>query len=242
MSENVDYEELVDKTISEIKEQIKSMDEPDLEKLLEAEKSNKDRKTLKSWIEEKIEESEEAEESVEDEEEEKSEEESETDSEESKGTEEPVEEEKEEKAEELQETGEKEVKSPWKKPSTNFLLGVLIGVAVTALLMYSPGTPKTVNKVAPSEASDLAIGYIQDQLSNQTQVNISLAGVDKKKYSDIYVVRLKVDTSRGSQELDVYVTKNTGIMFLGPLAGAQPIDLEEGTPVGNMVASGSGVN
>lgn len=50
----VDYEKLVGKNISDIKEETKE-DEIDLEKLLEAEKGNKNRKTLIEWIENKIE-------------------------------------------------------------------------------------------------------------------------------------------------------------------------------------------
>jgi len=52
---NVDYEELVDENISDIKEFV-AENEVDLERLLEAEVEHKDRKTLKSWIEERLEE------------------------------------------------------------------------------------------------------------------------------------------------------------------------------------------
>ena len=47
--EDVDYSEIVEKTVDEVKEEVKNS-ELDLEKLLEAEKDNKDRKTLKDWI------------------------------------------------------------------------------------------------------------------------------------------------------------------------------------------------
>jgi len=53
---DIDYEELVKKNISEIKELVEEYsDEVDLRKLLEKEEGNKDRITLKRWIEEKIE-------------------------------------------------------------------------------------------------------------------------------------------------------------------------------------------
>ncbi|MDY6771654.1 MAG: hypothetical protein SV186_06925 [Candidatus Nanohaloarchaea archaeon] len=49
----VDYDELVSHTIKEIKSKVEDMD-VDYEKLLEAEKANKDRKTLKQWINKKL--------------------------------------------------------------------------------------------------------------------------------------------------------------------------------------------
>lgn len=52
--EEIDYESLSDETISDIKDKAKEL-ELDYQKLLEAEKENKDRKTLKQWLENKIE-------------------------------------------------------------------------------------------------------------------------------------------------------------------------------------------
>jgi small subunit ribosomal protein S3 len=53
--DDVDYEELSDNTIAEIKDLADDMG-LDYEQLLEAEKANKDRKTLKSWLKAQIEE------------------------------------------------------------------------------------------------------------------------------------------------------------------------------------------
>ncbi|MCJ7428762.1 MAG: hypothetical protein MUP66_00045 [Candidatus Nanohaloarchaeota archaeon QJJ-5] len=55
MVDDIDYDELSDKTISQIKETVEEND-IDLEKFLEIEKQNKDRKTLKAWLEERIDE------------------------------------------------------------------------------------------------------------------------------------------------------------------------------------------
>lgn len=52
--EIIDYQDLSNETISEIKEKSEDLD-LDYEKLLEAEKENKDRKTLKEWLNRKIE-------------------------------------------------------------------------------------------------------------------------------------------------------------------------------------------
>lgn len=55
MADNIDYDDLSDKTISQIKETVEEED-VDLQKLLDTEKQNKDRKTLKSWLENRLEE------------------------------------------------------------------------------------------------------------------------------------------------------------------------------------------
>ncbi len=54
----VDYEEVVEGTIDEVKEQVQD-DDLDPEKVLEAEQANKDRVTLVDWLEERIDEAEE---------------------------------------------------------------------------------------------------------------------------------------------------------------------------------------
>jgi len=51
----VDYEELAEKNISEIKEQAEEFTEEQYQELLEAEQENKDRATLKEWIEKQLE-------------------------------------------------------------------------------------------------------------------------------------------------------------------------------------------
>ncbi len=51
----VDYEELATHTIKEIKARVKDMDDVNYEKLLKAEEDNKDRKTMKSWLKDRME-------------------------------------------------------------------------------------------------------------------------------------------------------------------------------------------
>ena len=53
--EETDYEELAEKNVSEIKEKAQDFEEEEYKKLLESEEQNKDRKTLKEWIENQIE-------------------------------------------------------------------------------------------------------------------------------------------------------------------------------------------
>lgn len=50
-SDSTDYEEVVSGTIDEAKDMTQKMEEPDYEALIDAEESNKDRKTLKEWFE-----------------------------------------------------------------------------------------------------------------------------------------------------------------------------------------------
>lgn len=46
-----EYEQALDGTVSEAKESIQEMDDPDYDRLLQLEKVGKDRKTLKEWLE-----------------------------------------------------------------------------------------------------------------------------------------------------------------------------------------------
>lgn len=48
---SIDYEDIVSGTIDEAKERTEDLDDPDFEALIDAEASNKDRKTLKEWFE-----------------------------------------------------------------------------------------------------------------------------------------------------------------------------------------------
>jgi F0F1-type ATP synthase assembly protein I len=52
MSEN--YEELLDQTVDEVKDSVNDLEEPDYEELLEAERNDQDRKTVKDFLQEKI--------------------------------------------------------------------------------------------------------------------------------------------------------------------------------------------
>jgi len=50
----VDYEGIVSGTVSDAKEQLQELDDPDYEAALEAEENGKDRKTLKEWIKSRV--------------------------------------------------------------------------------------------------------------------------------------------------------------------------------------------
>jgi len=50
-SDSTDYSQIVSGTIDEAKDKTEELEDPDFEALIEAEASNKDRKTLKEWFE-----------------------------------------------------------------------------------------------------------------------------------------------------------------------------------------------
>jgi len=50
----IDYEKIVRGTVKEVKSTVARLEAPDYERLLEAEKENKDRKALKEWLKEKM--------------------------------------------------------------------------------------------------------------------------------------------------------------------------------------------
>lgn len=50
-SDETDYSEVVDGTISDVKDRVTDLEDPDYEALIEAEEAGKDRKTLKEWLE-----------------------------------------------------------------------------------------------------------------------------------------------------------------------------------------------
>ncbi|MFB6190684.1 MAG: hypothetical protein ABEJ91_03880 [Candidatus Nanohaloarchaea archaeon] len=58
MTDDTDYSDIVEQTVKEAKDAIRELENPDYEKLLEAEAQGDNRKTLRTWIEERLEESE----------------------------------------------------------------------------------------------------------------------------------------------------------------------------------------
>ena len=59
MTDDVDYEDVLDNNVQDVKSKIRDMDDPNYLKLLQLEKEGKDRKTIKDFLEPKIEEEEE---------------------------------------------------------------------------------------------------------------------------------------------------------------------------------------
>jgi hypothetical protein len=58
MTDDTDYSEIVEKTVKEAKDAIRELENPDYEALLEAEAQGENRKTLRTWIEDRLEEQE----------------------------------------------------------------------------------------------------------------------------------------------------------------------------------------
>lgn len=56
MSEEPDYEEILDQNVGEVKSSLRDLESPDWAKLLQMEKDGKDRKTVKSFVEDQMDE------------------------------------------------------------------------------------------------------------------------------------------------------------------------------------------
>ncbi len=190
------YGEILDGTISEVKQEVGKDEKIDLEELLEAEKEGKNRKTLKEWIQNKIEDRE-----VELEEE-------------------PV--------------SDEEAISTWERPFVNILLGMLIGFAFTFIVMY-PAEMVETEEFTLNEIDEMVTDYIVQQIGDvDDDINITVISIDQETYEDIFVVTMLLEDEQETQEFNVYVSKRSGLMFMGSLAGIDPIDLEKGEIIGMM--------
>ncbi len=189
------YGEILDKTISEVKEEVEENEKINLEKLLEAEIEGKDRKTLKEWIENKIEDRE---------------------------------------VELEDETVSGEELNTWERPFVNILLGILIGFALTFIVMY-PAEMVEAEEFTLDEIDEMVTDYIVQQMGDVDEdINITVTSIDQDTYEDIFVVTMLLEDEQATQEFNVYVSKRSGLMFMGGLAGIDPIDLERGEIIGMM--------
>lgn len=216
-----DYEDLSEKTIDAIKETVKEED-LDLRKLLKAEKNNKDRKTLKEWLNNKIDDQDEWE----------------KDKKKAKKAEKKRKKEKEKRKKKEARKKEKARKrkargSVWKRPKTVFLVGLVIGLALGASALYTSGMADGQAALSADDAASQAESYFSDQLG-AAGTNITVASVDSSTHSDLYVLTMDVSTANRSLQRDVYMTKQSGLLFISTLLGGYPpINAETGQPVGS---------
>jgi len=220
MPDSIDYDELSDRTIKEIKQEVEDSD-VDLEKLLEAEKENKDRVTLKDWLNDRIEEvrAEDAEEDVD------TSQDAAEESDEDAGDVSVDEEEHVDTREVVVEDEEPEKRmdmSPVRKPKLTFLGGLVVGILLATIVTYATmgGTA-----MSPDQARSMTDEYLQN--NPNLQGNYTIGEVDARQYQDLYVVPVTLTSQLGEQTLQAYVTKKSGLLF-----GSTPIDLETGEPVG----------
>lgn len=236
MSDTIDYDDLSEKTISQIKEEVEEKD-IDLEKLLETEKQNKDRKTLKSWLEDRIEDTEQedtSEESEENPEEESSEEHDEDDSDS-----------QDERVEEMDSVTEDQPGllsriagslKGWSIPKA-FLLGLLIGGLFTAAFSGPSAGPSTAEgeTMSQAEVRDDLQPYV-DRLSSQysqilgSEPDITHLNSGEAEFADLYqyTYQISVENPNSSepmtQEFELYASK-TGSHVLQ----AQPLNQQQGS-------------
>ncbi|MDY6771683.1 MAG: C2H2-type zinc finger protein [Candidatus Nanohaloarchaea archaeon] len=224
---NHDYEEISQKTIAEIKEMVDEED-LDLQKLLNVEKGNKDRKTLKKWLRNRID----AEDTGEQDEEE------------------PEDEYACEKCgksfdslKAKREHGRKHHSpdrgttdgSPWKKPKTVFLTGLAIGLILGAGFIFASDMKQ--DGMTKQQIRQKTDAYFEEQLGGVVPANITVASINGDKFSDLYVVTMDVATSNRTAQRDVYVTKQSGLLFINSLfGGIPPINTTSQQPIGTDVA------
>ena len=234
MSDTIDYDDLSEKTISQIKEEVEEKD-IDLEKLLETEKQNKDRKTLKSWLEDRIDDTEDdvSDEHVE-EPDESSSDEHEDDSED-----------QEERVEEMDSVTDDQPGlvarimgslKGWSIPKA-FLLGLLIGGLFTAAFSGPSTGPSTAEgeTLTQSEVREDLQPYV-DQLSSQysqllgSEPEITHVNSGQAEFADLYeyTYQISVQNPNSSQdmtqEFELYASK-TGSHVLQ----AQPLNQQQGS-------------
>jgi hypothetical protein len=224
MPEDTHYQELSDKTISEIKEEVEEND-LDLEKLLEVEKDNKDRKTLKNWLEDRMEE-ESADEPDEGTDDAVPEDSGSVDEEEDGGTKMPHE-------------HVKDMHHAHKEKYPFMFAGVLLGLILGVGLMYgSGGQAPSVSGSTPSEMSGMtgdAIEAIFGQRLPGDDVQAEVLSTDAGTYSDAYKFKINITAGRlGTRTIDAYVTKESGLLFF------QPIDVASQEPVSQPLSGTSG--
>lgn len=208
LPDNIDYDELSDRTIKEIKQEVEDSN-VDLEKLLEAEKENKDRVTLKDWINDRLDEAEEGADEGGD------------DTAEETGKE-PVEEPVDTREVVVDEEPEKRMDmSPVRKPKLTFLGGLVVGILLATIVTYATMGGAAMS---PDEARSMTDQYLQS--NPNIQGNYSLGEVDARQFQDLYVVPVTVSSQLGEQTVRVFVTKKSGLLFL-----STPIDLETNQPV-----------
>jgi len=122
----------------------------------------------------------------------------------------------------------------WKRPKTVFLLGLVIGLALGASALYTSNMsgPGGQAAISPQQATSQTNAYFTDQLGG-SDTNISVGAVDGSTYSDLYVLTMGIQTGNQSLTRDVYMSKQSGLLFVNTLVGGSPpIDIENGQPVG----------
>lgn len=227
MPDSIDYEELSDKTIKEIKQDVEDRD-VDLEKLLEAEKENKDRVTLKDWINDRLEEAEEAvdeaEDAAEDAEESAADESEDAADETDDHTEDVLDEPVDSREVHVEGDGGAAHSGPLKTPKLTFLGGLVVGILLATIVTWA-----TMGGTGVAMSPDQAITETESYLDSNPNIqgNYTIGEVDARSYGDLYVVPVTVSSPVGTQTVQVYVSKQSGLLFL-----STPIDLDTDRPVG----------
>ncbi len=199
MPDNSDYEEVISGTVSEAKAEIQELEDPDYRKILQLERENKNRKTLKEWLEERVDESEE------------------------------VEEDEPESFEEVMETpvAEEEVPETLTRNQLmagGLVIGILIGLAVGVFALDSGSAYEVSNSQVQESVQD----YV-DQIADTTPQVSSAEVTGVTRGNGMYLVNVTVSTQLRNQTTEntavFYVTGDGSLMFPNRAA----TNLEEAT-------------
>lgn len=138
-----------------------------------------------------------------------------------------------EKKMEHTETPQKTVKkSMWDNNYVNLLLGFILGAALVLLLLHPGDSLAYSQGYSAAEANEMVVSYLEETTGQQDEVNISVENVESLEYEDLHVVTLRLEDQEGYDEIKVYVSKQSGLLFMGSLTGMPPIDLETKEMVG----------
>ncbi len=138
-----------------------------------------------------------------------------------------------EKKMEHSETPQKTVKkSMWDNNYVNLLLGFILGAALVLLLLHPGDSLAYSQGYSAAEANEMVVSYLEETTGQQDEVNISVENVESLEYEDLHVVTLRLEDQEGYDEIKVYVSKQSGLLFMGSLTGMPPIDLETKEMVG----------
>ncbi len=209
MAEDVDYEDVLEGTVDEVKNAIKELEDPDYEALLEAEKEGKDRKTVKEFIESRIPE--------EDEEEEEAEE-----------SEEVLTDTEEDIVEDIEESTSGGLLGAYSSTSVlaaGLVLGVLIGFAAGGLADTEDvvGTTADPDLVKDSVATIAGVGLEEEPEVSDPEIRHSM-------YNMVVSTTVQADNETVEQDQEIYVTLDGEKMFLVQEQMGQtvmPIDIQE---------------
>ncbi len=208
MTDQADYEEIVDGTIDDVKDAVADLEDVDYRELLEAEQAGKDRVTLTDWIQEQMDDAAEATETV------------------APST-----------SPSTDSGGQDAAASLLDRRATVFGVGLAVGLIIAAALAFAGALPGAGSSgpsgaITASEAGDRLETYLGDnkqslRLPESTEIAVSDVTWDDTvgMYSATASVTAQVQNETVNQDLEFYITENGRYLFAS--SPMQPIDMTQ---------------